>query len=77
MAGIRPGKYNPLKPDIELFDYKSKKRFGLKLDGTSALQIGTISQDDTVHVRNQGKRVGDFDEQRDWKGSKTTELLLK
>ena len=28
---IRPGKYNPLKPDIELFDYKSKKRYGLKL----------------------------------------------
>lgn len=72
---IRPGKYNPLKPDIELFDYKSKKRYGLKLEGSGALQIGTISQDDSVHIRAAGKRIGDFDEQRSWKGGRGIEDL--
>lgn len=72
---IYPGKYNPMKPDIELFDYKSKKRYGLKLDGPSALQVGTISQDDTVHIRTQGKRIGDFDEQRSWKSGRGVENL--
>ena len=67
---IKPGKYDPLKPDIELLDYKSKKRYGLRLEGASALQVGTISQDDTVHIRAAGKRVGDFDEQRSWKGGR-------
>lgn len=72
---IRPGKYNPLKPDIELFDYKSKKRYGLKLEGSGALQVGTISQDDSVHIRAAGKRIGDFDEQRSWKGGRGIEDL--
>lgn len=72
---LKPGKYNSLKPDIELFDFKSKKRFGLKLEGSGALQIGTISQDDSVHVRAAGKRVGDFDEQRSWKGGRGTDKL--
>ena len=58
---IKPGKYDPLKPDIELLDYKSKKRYGLRLEGASALQVGTISQDDTVHIRAAGKRVGEHD----------------
>lgn len=75
MAGIRPGKYNPLKPDIELLDHKSKKRYGLKLDGSGALQVGTLSQDDTVHIRTAGKRVGDFDEQRTWGGGRGVEYL--
>jgi hypothetical protein len=72
---IKPGKYDPIKPDIELFDYKSKKRYGLKLDGTNALQVGTISQDDSVQVRSAGKRVGDFDEQRSWKAGRGIEKL--
>lgn len=72
---IKPGKYNPLKPDIELFDYKSKKRYGLKLDGSGALQVGTVSQDDTVHIRTAGKRIGDFDEQRSWNGGRGIENL--
>ena len=72
---LRPGKYNPLKPDIELFDNKSKKRYGLRLSGQGALQIATISQDDTVHVRAAGKRVGDFDEQRSWKGGRGIDKL--
>jgi hypothetical protein len=72
---LKPGKYNPSKPDIELLDYKSKKRYGLKLEGSGALQVGTISQDDTVHIRNAGKRVGDFDEQRTWKSGRGKENL--
>jgi hypothetical protein len=72
---LKPGKYNPLKPDIELFDYKSKKRYGLKLDGSGALQVGTISQDDTVHISSAGKRLGDFDEQRSWTGGRGIEDL--
>lgn len=72
---LKPGKYNSTKPDIELFDFKSKKRFGLKLDGQGALQIGTISQDDSVHIRAAGKRVGDFDEQRSWKGGRGVDKL--
>lgn len=75
MSGIRPGKYDPIKPDIELLDYKSKKRYGLKLEGSGALQVGTISQDDSVLVRNVGKRVGDFDEQRSWKSGRGKENL--
>lgn len=75
MATLRPGKYNPLKPDIELFDFKTKKRFGLKLEGQGALQVGTISQDDSVHIRSAGKRIGDFDEQRSWKGGRGVENL--
>lgn len=72
---LKPGKYNPLLPDIELLDFSTKKRFGLKLEGSGALQIGTISQDDTVHVRQAGKRVGDFDEQRSWKGGRGIDRL--
>ena len=68
---IRPGisKYDW---EIELTDTKSKKKYGLKVPQGS-LQIGTISQDDTVYIRNTGKRVGDFDEQRSWKGGRGTE----
>lgn len=73
MPGIKPGSYDPMKPDIELFDFKSKKRYGLKLDGPTALQVGTISQDDSVFIRATGKRVGDFDEQRSWKGGRGVE----
>lgn len=75
MASVRPGKYDPLKPDIELLDKNSKRRFGLKLEGAGALQIGTMSQDDSVHIRAAGKRIGDFDEQRSWKGGRGIEKL--
>ena len=60
--------------EVELTDTKSKKKYGLKIPQGS-LQIGTISQDDTVYVRNVGKRVGDFDEQRSWKGGRGIENL--
>ena len=72
---LKPGKFNPLKPDIELFDFKTKRRFGLKLEGQGSLQIGTISQDDSVLVRSAGKRIGDFDEQRSWKGGRGIDKL--
>lgn len=72
---IKPGIQNP-PYEIELYDGRSKRAYGLKLDGgIGGLQIGTISQDDTVYVRNVGKRVGDFDEQRSWKAGRGVENL--
>lgn len=70
---VKPGKYNPNLPDIELLDFMSKRKYGLKLDGNGGLKIGTVAQDDTVYVRNVGKRPGDFDEQRSWKGGRGIE----
>ena len=72
---IRPGisKYDW---EVELTDTKSKKKYGLKVPQGS-LQIGTISQDDTVYIRNTGKRVGDFDEQRSWKSGRGHENLTE
>lgn len=72
---IKPGSQNP-PYEIELYDGRSKRAYGLKLEGgVGGLQIGTISQDDTVYVRNVGKRVGDFDEQRSWKAGRGIENL--
>lgn len=70
---IRPGisKYDH---EIELSDAKSRQVYKLKIVPNS-LQIGTISSDDTVYVRNVGKRVGDFDEQRSWKAGRGLEYL--
>lgn len=65
---IRPGMKNA-PYEIELSDSRSRRRYGLKVPQGS-LQIGTISQDDTVYLRNVGKRVGDFDEQRSWKSGR-------
>src|SRR5688500_9613892 len=70
---IRPG-ISKYEWEVELTDTKSRRRYGLKVPQGS-LQIGTISQDDTVYVRNVGKRVGDFDEQRSWKGGRGAENL--
>lgn len=70
---IKPGKANA-PYEIELSDSRSRRRYGLKIPQGS-LQIGTVSQDDTVYVRNVGKRVGDFDEQRSWKGGRGMENL--
>lgn len=70
---IKPGKANA-PYEIELIDSKSRKKYGLKIPQGS-LQIGTVSQDDTVYIRNVGKRVGDFDEQRNWKAGRGTENL--
>lgn len=70
---IHPGisKYDH---EVELSDAKSRRVYKLKL-APNSLQVGTISGDDTVYVRNVGKRVGDFDEQRSWKGGRGNENL--
>ena len=70
---IKPG-IHKFDWEIELSDAKSKRRYGLKV-APGSLQVGTISGDDTVYVRNVGKRVGDFDEQRSWKGGRGLENL--
>lgn len=67
-----------LKPDgpfdIRLSSGRESRAYGLVLDeGAGALSIGAISQDDSVYVRNVGKRTGDFDEQRSWKGGRGVE----
>jgi hypothetical protein len=72
-VAIRPG-ISKFDWEIELTDTKSKKKYGLKVPQGS-LQIGTISQDDTIFIRNVGKRVGDFDEQRSWKAGRGIENL--
>src|SRR5919106_1136913 len=70
---IEPGMPNA-PYEIELVDDRSTIEYGLKVPQGS-LQIGTISQDDTVYIRNVGKRVGDFDEQRSWKAGRGIENL--
>lgn len=60
--------------EIVLTSARGSKKYKLKVP-QGALQIGTVSQDDTVYVRNVGKRVGDFDEQRSWKMGRGTENL--
>lgn len=55
--------------DIKLSAGREAAPYGLVIDEGS-LEIGIVSQDDTVFVRNVGKRVGDFDEQRSWKGGR-------
>lgn len=68
----------PLRPDspfdIKLSSGRETRPYGLVLDeGSGALTIGAISQDDSVYVRNVGKKTGDFDEQRSWKGGRGVE----
>jgi hypothetical protein len=70
---LKPGMANA-PYEIELSDARSRRSYGLKVPQGS-LQIGTVSQDDTVYVRNVGKRVGDFDEQRSWKAGRGQENL--
>lgn len=55
--------------DIRLSTGRESRSYGLILERGS-LQISAVSQDDTVVVRNVGKKVGDFDEQRSWKGGR-------
>lgn len=62
--------------DIRLSTGRESRPYGLVLDeGSGALTVGAISQDDSVYIRNVGKRVGDFDEQRSWKGGRGNEKL--
>ncbi len=70
----------PLPPDspfdIKLTSGRESKAYGLTLDkGSNSLVISAAAQDDSVYVRNVGKRVGDFDEQRNWKLGRGTEKI--
>lgn len=57
---------------IRLEDGHSKRSYDLALVNDS-LQVGTISQSDTLIIRNDNKQVGDFDEQRAWKNGRGIE----
>lgn len=60
--------------DIKLSTGRETRAYGLILDeGSGSLSIGAVSQDDTVYVRNVGKKTGDFDEQRSWRGGRGME----
>jgi hypothetical protein len=60
--------------DIKLSSGRETRPYGLVLDeGSGALTIGAVAQDDSVYVRNVGKKTGDFDEQRSWKGGRGVE----
>ncbi len=60
--------------DIKLSTGRESRGYGIVLDeGSGALTIGSVSQDDSVLIRNVGKRTGDFDEQRSWKGGRGIE----
>src|ERR1043165_4706791 len=62
--------------DLKLSSGRESRAYGLILDkGSGALTIGAISQDNSVYIRNVGKRVGDFDEQRSWKNGRGIEKL--
>jgi hypothetical protein len=55
--------------DIRLSSGRESRPYGLVLERGS-LQVSAVAQDDSVYVRNVGKRPGDFDEQRSWKGGR-------
>ncbi len=55
--------------DIRLSSGREARPYGLILERGS-LQVQAVAQDDSVYVRNVGKRPGDFDEQRSWKGGR-------
>lgn len=62
--------------DIKLSSGREARPYGLVLDeGSGALTISAVAQDDSVYIRNVGKRSGDFDEQRSWKGGRGVEKL--
>ena len=48
---------------IELSDGKSKKKYGLILDGKTAIQQSSVSEDQfAAFIRTSSKKFGDFDE---------------
>lgn len=62
---LRPGQKT--KFDIALQDGKSRKEWVLTLSGEP---VRDVMSDDAsnLYIRNVGKKIGDFDEQRDWRG---------
>lgn len=67
---LSPGQRSPF--DICLTDHRSKQEWYIKLDGGGRAVERTPMSDDTggIYLRSVGKRIGDFDEQRDWKGGR-------
>jgi hypothetical protein len=64
-----------IKYDIGLSDGKNKK-FVLSLDGDNAIQETSLSEDQfAAYIRSVGKKFGDFDEQRNWKGGRGVEYF--
>lgn len=69
---LRPGQKSPY--EIALQDGKSRKEWMLKIEGNPTRDV---MSDDTnnLYIRNVGKHIGDFDEQRDWKGGMGNEYF--
>lgn len=73
----------PLKPgqksefDICLSDGRSGQEWYLKLDGGGrAVQRSSFAPESyALDIRQQGKRIGDFDEQRSWRGGRGNEYF--
>lgn len=62
--------------DVELSDGQDNRRYGLILDGDNAVQESSATEDQfAAYFRNVGKKFGDFDEQRSWKGGRGNEYL--
>lgn len=69
---LRPGQNTPY--DIALQDGRSRKEWMLTLSGEPVRD--TMSDDaNNIYVRNVGKKIGDFDEQRDWRGGMGNEYF--
>ncbi len=65
-----------VKYDIGLSDGKANRKYTLTLDGDGGIQETTISEDNfAAYIRNVGKKFGDFDEQRNWKGGRGSEYF--
>ncbi len=69
---LRPGKKSPF--DIALQDGKSRKEWMLKLSSEPVRDVIT-DDSNNLYIRNTGKKIGDFDEQRDWKGGMGNEFF--
>ena len=62
--------------DILLSDGRHNKKFALTLNGKNAIQETSLSEDQFAAViRSTGKKFGDFDEQRNWKGGRGVEYF--
>ncbi|TXI13044.1 MAG: hypothetical protein E6Q68_02390, partial [Polynucleobacter sp.] len=69
---LRPGQNTPF--DIALQDGRSRKEWMLTLSGEPVRD--TMSDDaNNIYIRNVGKKIGDFDEQRDWRGGMGNEYF--
>ena len=69
---LRPGQKSPY--DIALQDGRSRKEWMLTLAQPPTRDV--MSDDsNNIYIRNVGKKIGDFDEQRDWRGGMGNEYF--